>query len=83
MGNSYEESRMVVKREIIPIPPSLPRTTMIRKAVLSRRSCCVSGAMTESWDRLFDDAYRADVSIPTSSDEIIYAHSNILVSSTI
>ncbi|GKA05772.1 BTB/POZ and TAZ domain-containing protein 4-like protein [Tanacetum coccineum] len=74
----YEESiQMVVKRDA-PIPPPLPTTARRSMAVLRRRSCCASASTTESWDRLFDDAYRADVSILTSSDDIIYAHSSIL-----
>lgn len=34
--------------------------------------------MTELWDRLFDEAYRADVKIHTDSGIIIYAHASIL-----
>lgn len=78
MGSCFEEStQMVVKRDA-PIPPPLPTTARGNMAVLRRRSCCASASTTESWDRLFDDAYRADVSILTSSDDIVYAHSNIL-----
>lgn len=68
---------MAVKRDA-PVPPPLPVAVMTRKAVLGRRNCRVSAATTESWDRLFDDAYRADVEIRTTSDDIIYAHSSIL-----
>lgn len=82
MGSCYEESLMVVKRDA-PVPPPLPTTARPSMAVLRRRSCCASVSTTESWDRLFDDAYRADVSVLTSSDDIIYAHSSILVSSII
>ncbi|XP_024978146.1 BTB/POZ and TAZ domain-containing protein 4-like [Cynara cardunculus var. scolymus] len=82
MGSSYEESPVVVAKDA-PVPPPLPSasstTTMkTHRTTFGRRSCCVSAAMSESWDRLFDDAYRADVSIYTSSDDIIYAHSSIL-----
>lgn len=79
MGSFYEESEMAVKRDA-PVPPPLPVAVMTRKAVLGRRNCRVSAATTESWDRLFDDAYRADVEIRTTTDDIIYAHSSILVS---
>jgi len=36
--------------------------------------------MMESWDRLFDEAYRADVKIHTNNGIIIYGHASILVS---
>ncbi|CAH1421203.1 unnamed protein product [Lactuca virosa] len=77
MGSSFEESGMAVKRDA-PVPPPLPATTlMTRKPPSGRRICCVSATTTEIWDSLFDDAYRADVSIHTTHD-IIYAHSSIL-----
>ncbi|KAI3726353.1 hypothetical protein L1987_66150 [Smallanthus sonchifolius] len=69
---------MVVKTDAPPVPPPLPTRTTTSRPVLRRRGCCVSASTTESWDRLFDDAYRADVSIQTCSDDIIYAHSSIL-----
>ncbi|KVH92476.1 BTB/POZ-like protein [Cynara cardunculus var. scolymus] len=64
MGSSYEESPVVVAKDA-PVPPPLPSasstTTMkTHRTTFGRRSCCVSAAMSESWDRLFDDAYRAD-----------------------
>ncbi|KAJ9562502.1 hypothetical protein OSB04_007662 [Centaurea solstitialis] len=79
MGSSYDETPMVVAKDA-PVPPPLPSAplTTAVKTTLGRRSCCVSAAASESWDRLFDDAYRADVSIYTSGDDIIYAHSSIL-----
>nr|XP_043615416.1 BTB/POZ and TAZ domain-containing protein 4-like isoform X2 [Erigeron canadensis] len=78
MGSFCEENEMMVKKDV-PVPPPLPMMTMAPKAVFRRRRCCcVSDPTTQSWDRLFDDAYRADVSVQTSSDDIIYAHSNIL-----
>lgn len=82
MGSSYEESPMVVAKDA-PVPPPLPSasspaTMKTHRTTLGRRSGCVSAATSETWDRLFDDAYRADVSIYTSSDDIIYAHSSIL-----
>lgn len=41
---------------------------------------CVSTATKDSWERLFDEGYRADVSVNTDDGGIIYAHANILVS---
>lgn len=41
---------------------------------------CVSTATRDLWDRLFDEGYKADVSINTDDGGIIYAHANILVS---
>ncbi|XP_071710770.1 BTB/POZ and TAZ domain-containing protein 4-like [Rutidosis leptorrhynchoides] len=78
MGSFYEESEMIVKRDA-PVPPPLPvAAVMTRKVVSGRRNIRVSAATTESWDRLFDDAYRADVVIHTNSDDVIHAHSSIL-----
>ncbi|KAL8250986.1 hypothetical protein R6Q59_034679 [Mikania micrantha] len=75
MAHSHDETPMVITKNA-PVPPPLPaRTTASRAVVMRRRSCCVSVA---TWDRLFDDAYRADVSIQTSSHDVIYAHSSIL-----
>ncbi|KAI3500343.1 hypothetical protein L1887_36163 [Cichorium endivia] len=51
---------------------------MTRRPPSGRRICCVSAATTEIWDTLFHDAYRADVSIHTATNDIIYAHSSIL-----
>ncbi|PQP96308.1 BTB/POZ and TAZ domain-containing protein 4 [Prunus yedoensis var. nudiflora] len=39
---------------------------------------CVSTATKDSWERLFDEGYRADVSVNTDDGGIIYAHANIL-----
>lgn len=39
---------------------------------------CVSTATRDLWDRLFDEGYKADVSVNTDDGGIIYAHANIL-----
>lgn len=87
MKNSYEENALIA-RKIEPVPPSLPgpsKTTtnhqkgcMLNKnrSALIGRNC----SARESWDGLFDEAYRADVEIHTDGDTIIYAHASILVS---
>lgn len=78
-----DENRMAVKSDA-PVPPPLPApsssttTVLTRRPAAGRRICCVSAATTEIWDSLFDDAYRADVSIHTTSNDVIYAHSSIL-----
>ncbi|MFS7973793.1 putative histone acetyltransferase [Helianthus anomalus] len=77
MENGHQESAMVVRRDV-PVPPPLPARFGTSKVVVRRRGCCAAPSTTETWDRLFDDAYRADVSIQTSSDDVIYAHSSIL-----
>ncbi|KAJ0535134.1 putative histone acetyltransferase [Helianthus annuus] len=77
MENGHQESAMVVRRDV-PVPPPLPARFGTSKVVVRRRGCCAAASTTETWDRLFDDAYRADVSIQTSSDDVIYAHSSIL-----
>ncbi|KAK1433140.1 hypothetical protein QVD17_10046 [Tagetes erecta] len=74
MDNSHDET----SRISIPIPPPLPTKTATNKVVMRGRRCCVSASTTELWDRLFDDGYRADVSVKTTSGDIIYAHSSIL-----
>ncbi|KVI08913.1 BTB/POZ and TAZ domain-containing protein 4-like [Cynara cardunculus var. scolymus] len=48
------------------------------KSSWMQRNCCTSLAMIELWDRLFDEAYRADVKIHTDNGTIIYAHASIL-----
>nr|GMC66301.1 BTB/POZ and TAZ domain-containing protein 4-like [Ipomoea batatas] len=61
----------------VPIPPPLPPSYHPNRSMASRSSmredCCLSSA-----DRLFDEAYRADVTINTSNGFVIYAHSSIL-----
>ncbi|XP_076945250.1 BTB/POZ and TAZ domain-containing protein 4-like [Bidens hawaiensis] len=78
MENSHQLESQTVIQTVAPVPPTLPARTVTTRTMLRRRTCCVSASTTETWDRLFDDAYRADVSIQTSSDDIIYAHSSIL-----
>lgn len=83
------EGSNFVGEKIPPPPPPLPRpsTSHSKRAVENRSSSairghsCVSTTTKDSWDRLFDEGYRADVSIKTENGGIIYAHSSILVSS--
>ncbi|KAI3722688.1 hypothetical protein L2E82_33730 [Cichorium intybus] len=87
MNNSNEEVPLIA-RKIEPVPPPLPSTTATNhpkgcmpsknRSTWIRRDCSFSAPKSESWDRLFDEAYRADVKIYTDNDTIINAHANIL-----
>lgn len=81
MGNS-EDFTLKAKKEI-PVPP--PLCGRLTKTYYSNRLAqdvlCVPSTMSDMWDHLFDEAYRADVLIHTESGIIIYAHASILVSS--
>ena len=77
-------------KRITPVPPPLPRsaaTSCPRKSLMMnsppKGQSFVSTATTDLWKRLFDEGYKADVCINTDNGGIIYAHSNILVSSFI
>ncbi|KAJ0704066.1 putative chromatin remodeling & transcription regulator BTB-POZ family [Helianthus annuus] len=88
MENIHEE---VLVNKTEPVPPPLlsgPSTANVNRrkccslnknrSTLSGRNCSISQAR-ESWDRLFDEGYRADVEIHTDNDTIIiYAHASIL-----
>ncbi|KAI3794133.1 hypothetical protein L1987_36760 [Smallanthus sonchifolius] len=88
MEISHEEIPLVASK-IEPVPPPLsgPSSTIVNhrkccslnknRSTLMGRDCSISQAR-DSWDRLFDEAYRADVEIHTDSDAIIYAHASIL-----
>ncbi|KAL7613265.1 hypothetical protein Lser_V15G07426 [Lactuca serriola] len=89
MNNSNDEVTLNGGK-IEPVPPPLPgsSTTSINhpkgsitsknRSSWIRRDCCISSPTNESWNGLFDEAYRADVKIYTDNDIIIYAHANIL-----
>ena len=59
---------------------SYPKGSILskNKPLWMQKKCCTSQDMMESWDRLFDEAYRADVKIHTDSGIVIYAHASIL-----
>lgn len=63
----------------LPAPPSLPpplhgpNHSMARRSQMRGHGHCVSSA-----DRLFDEAYRADVKINVRDGYVIYAHASIL-----
>ncbi|KAL3813684.1 hypothetical protein ACJIZ3_014952 [Penstemon smallii] len=71
----------------LPIPPPLPihlnprfyqKGLIITGSKNIKSSCSILNGANNSWDRLFDEGYRADVSILTDGGVIIYAHSSIL-----
>ncbi|KAL0332335.1 UNVERIFIED_CONTAM: BTB/POZ and TAZ domain-containing protein 4 [Sesamum calycinum] len=69
----------------LPFPPPLPPDFITRlhhkglKMTGSKiRRCCVPNVTNASWDRLFDEGYRADITILTDDGGVIYAHASIL-----
>ncbi|KAF3440829.1 hypothetical protein FNV43_RR19115 [Rhamnella rubrinervis] len=83
MDSSFEDSFLVSKK-VSPRPPSvLGLSTSSRKGLVTNGSTMrgysnVSPETKDLWERLFDEGYRADVSISTDSGGIISGHSNIL-----
>ncbi|GAB4846899.1 hypothetical protein Ancab_025907 [Ancistrocladus abbreviatus] len=76
----------LTKGKICPVPPPLPcqpttsyhqKRLVIDKSSVGRQST-VPAATRDLWDRLFDEAYGADIVIHTSSGGKIYAHASIL-----
>lgn len=89
MENIHEEDPLIANKvEPVPPPLSSPTTSAIvnlrkccsldkNRPTLTGRNCSIS-QVRESWDRLFDEGYKADVEIHTDSDTIIHAHASIL-----
>uniref|UniRef100_A0A5B6ZMX9 BTB/POZ and TAZ domain-containing protein 4 n=1 Tax=Davidia involucrata TaxID=16924 RepID=A0A5B6ZMX9_DAVIN len=79
------ESPLIGER-IFPVPPPLPGPSaischpkgLVMDGSALRGYSCVSTATRDLWERLFDEGYRADVSINTDTGDIIYAHASIL-----
>ena len=63
------------KKSLPPLPPRFP--SLMDRLKMSKKSC-LPNAVNSSWDRLFDEAIGADVSILTDGGDVIYAHSAIL-----
>ncbi|KAL1824241.1 hypothetical protein ACET3Z_011019 [Daucus carota] len=78
MGNG-DDFTIKAKKEI-PVPPPLcgRLTTSYQLNRMARDVPCAPSAMSDMWDHLFDEAYRADVLINTDNGIIIYAHASIL-----
>ncbi|XP_073123813.1 BTB/POZ and TAZ domain-containing protein 4 [Henckelia pumila] len=89
MGPGNEESPSNLEKKktmILPVPPPLPvhlNTRFYQRGLSTsgsrnRGHCCSYSSIDDPMDRLFDQAYRADVSILTDDGGIIYAHASIL-----
>ncbi|XP_073018713.1 BTB/POZ and TAZ domain-containing protein 4-like [Primulina eburnea] len=86
MGPGNEESPSNLEKTMLPVPPPLPVNLSSRfyqrgfsaSGSNNRGHCCQSHSINDSMDRLFDEAYRADVSILTDDGGVIYAHASIL-----
>lgn len=63
-----------------PAPPTPPPVKSM-DLFMQRSNSFVSKATRDSWDRMFDEAHGADVLIHTDHNGLIYAHSNVIVSS--
>lgn len=83
---SSSDGSPLVAEKVAPMAPPLPglATTMNRQKGLmmngsrQRGYSYVSAATKDLWDCLFDEGYRADVSIITDNGGIIYGHASIL-----
>ncbi|KAL2522503.1 BTB/POZ and TAZ domain-containing protein 4 [Forsythia ovata] len=78
MDSGYNESPLILDKAY-PVPPPLPT----QKGFMSTKSkiraySSSSSTMNHTLDSLFDEGYRADVSIIMDYDNIIYAHTSIL-----
>lgn len=72
-----------ISEKSVPVPPPLPHYRLPDKVLLKAVSnsslpCSSSNAGNALLDRLFDEAYRANVLIRTEDGSVIYAHADIL-----
>ncbi|KAG6768174.1 hypothetical protein POTOM_027071 [Populus tomentosa] len=85
MDNISEEFPLVAKKGA-PVPPPShgpPTTSYHQKGLFINASTlrgysCVRTATRDLWDQLFDEGYRADVTISTDNGGSIYAHASVL-----
>ena len=79
MESVVDRSNLVIAERTSPAPPPFPSpsTSYSNSPTTRLRS---DESAKDSWDRLFDEAYRADVIVQTENNSIIYAHASILVS---
>ncbi|KZV24606.1 BTB/POZ and TAZ domain-containing protein 4 [Dorcoceras hygrometricum] len=86
MGPGNDGSFSHSEKTMLPVPPPLPvhlNTRSYQRGLSTsgskgRGHCCSSDSINDPMDRLFDEAYRADVSILTDDGGVIYAHACIL-----
>lgn len=81
-ADSISEGSPLLANGVPPVAPPLPgpATTSYRQKGLVKdgRCSCVNAAVRDLWDRLFDEACGADVTINTDNGGILYAHASIL-----
>lgn len=82
MDDAYEGS---LSKSVAPAAPPLPgpatsyhQKGLVMNGLPLRGYSCVSTAAKDLWERLFDSGYKADVTIYTDYNGIIYAHANVL-----
>ncbi|XP_011011007.1 PREDICTED: BTB/POZ and TAZ domain-containing protein 4 [Populus euphratica] len=85
MDNISKEFPLVSKKGAPVPPPSRgpPTTSYHQKGLFINASTlrgysCVCTATRDLWDKLFDEGYRADVTISTDNGGSIYAHASVL-----
>ena len=69
----------------VPVPPPLPSKTNVHQnryggneVAPCLNHSCVPTSTKDTWDRLFNDGYKANVVIYTDNGGIVYAHANII-----
>ncbi|KAL9461261.1 hypothetical protein AB3S75_004291 [Citrus x aurantiifolia] len=74
-----------LSKSVAPAAPPLPgpatsyhQKGLVMNGLPLRGYSCVSTAAKDLWERLFDSGYKADVTIFTDYNGIIYAHANVL-----
>ncbi|KAK9749573.1 hypothetical protein RND81_02G135500 [Saponaria officinalis] len=85
--NGVVDNNMIQHRNV-PIPPPLPcnaTSSVCNKkvmdmfmAIVKAKETSVNSGTRDMWERLFDEAYRADVVVHTDNGGKIYGHSCIL-----
>lgn len=82
MDDAYVGS---LSKSVAPAAPPLPgpatsyhQKGLVMNGLPLRGYSCVSTAAKDLWERLFDSGYKADVTIYTDYNGIIYAHANVL-----
>lgn len=82
MDDAYEGS---LSKSVAPAAPPLPgpatsyhQKGLVMNGLPLRGYSSVSTAAKDLWERLFDSGYKADVTIYTDYNGIIYAHANVL-----
>lgn len=80
MKSKNQECGSNLGKASLPLPPPFPSHHKANGLRMRENCWCALNAVNTSLDRLFDEAYRADVSILTENGDVIYAHASILVS---